>query len=328
MRRLIILLAGLASAPAAIANDSTASTAAGGLVLERTDKIDMVSEDLSVSAKEIRVRYVFRNQSPSDVETIVAFPMPPRDLSEEWGRNLSYPSDFHTAVEGRPVQSALERKAIVKGQDHTALLDRLRIPIAPDDIMDATKVMDALPETERSRLQSLGLAGVEEFSFGAEPMRHHLVPLWTVQDRHWWKQRFPAGRDLNVDHRYAPGAGSSVDTLLASEYVKADDPDRLAMIERYCIDKDFLAAAERLRRPNIVLPPTWIDYILTTGANWRSPIGSFRLVVDKGKPDNLVSFCETGVRKIGPTQFEVRHENWRPTRDLHVLILEPVKYGP
>ena len=81
MRRLIILLAGLASAPAAIANDSTASTAAGGLVLERTDKIDMVSEDLSVSAKEIRVRYVFRNQSPSDVDTIVAFPMPPRDLS-------------------------------------------------------------------------------------------------------------------------------------------------------------------------------------------------------------------------------------------------------
>ena len=325
MRLGLFLAAALgASAPAA-ANDTTASTGAGGLVLERTDAIDMASEDLLVSADLIRVRYVFRNQTADDVETIVAFPMPLRDLSEEWGRNHSYPSDFHTAVEGRPVQSALERKAIVKGQDHTALLERLRIPVAPGNIMDATKVMDALPEAERSRLQSLGLAGVEEFSFGAEPMAHHLVPLWTVQDRYWWRQSFPAGRDLNVEHRYVPGAGSSVDTLLASEYVKPDDPDLLALIERYCIGKDFLAAAERLRKPNVVLPPRWIDYILTTGANWRSPIGSFRLVVDKGKPGNLVSFCGTGVKQISPTQFEVRHENWRPTRDLHVLILEPIE---
>jgi len=325
MYRLSILALALAAATAALANDTTASTAAGGLVLERTDDIDMVSEDLFVSADEIRVRYVFRNQSPGDVETIVAFPMPPRDLSQEWGRNLSYPSNFHTAVEGRLVQSALERKAVLNGEDYTALLNQRGIPIAPANIMDATKVMDALSEAERSRLQSLGLAGQEEFSFGAEPMAHHLVPLWTVQDRYWWRQSFPAGRDLLVEHRYVPGAGSSVDTILASEYVEADDPDRLALIERYCIDKNFLAAAERIRKPNVVLPPRWIDYILTTGANWRSPIGSFRLVVDKGRLENLVSFCETGVKKIAPTQFEVRHENWRPTRDLHVLILEPIE---
>lgn len=328
MRKLVIFTLGVAAATAALANDTTASTAAGGLVLERTDDIDMVSEDLFVSAAQIRVDYVFRNQSPTDVDTIVAFPMPPRDLSKEWGQDVAYPSDFRTTVEGQPVHSTLERKAILNGRDYTALLDRLGIPIAPDNIMDSTKAMDRLSPAQRAQLQSLGLAGEEEFSFGAEPMAHHLIPLWTVQDRYWWRQRFPAGRDLHVNHRYVPGAGGSVDTLLASEYIKPDDPDRLAMIEHYCIDKDFLAATERMRKPDVVLPPTWIDYILTTGANWRSPIGSFRLVVDKGKPGNIVSFCETGVKKIGPTQFEVRHENWLPTRDLHVLILEPMKYGP
>ena len=66
---------------------------------------------------------------------------------------------------------------------------------------------------------------------------------------------------------------------------------------------------------------TWIGYILTTGANWRAPIGDFRLVVDKGDPRNLVSFCGEGVRRISPTQFEIRRRNWRPTRDLDVLIL-------
>jgi hypothetical protein len=71
------------------------------------------------------------------------------------------------------------------------------------------------------------------------------------------------------------------------------------------------------------LPETTIGYILKTGANWRSPIRNFRLVVDKGSPDALVSFCGTGVRKISPTQFEMRRTNWRPTQDLKVLILSP-----
>ncbi|HEU5482749.1 MAG TPA: DUF4424 family protein [Sphingomicrobium sp.] len=323
MRRLVIFALAVAGAAAALANDTTASTAAGGLVLERTDDIDMVSEDLFVSATAIRVNYVFRNQSPGDVETIVAFPMPPRDLSQEWGQDIAYPSDFKTTVEGQPVESTLERKAVVKGRDYTSLLNRLGIPIDPDNIMDATKAMDRLTEAQKAQLQSLGLAGDEEFSFGPEPMAHHLIPLWTVQDRYWWKQRFPAGRDLHVEHRYVPGAGGSVGTLLGSEYVKPDDPDLLAMIARYCIDRDFLAAVNRLRKPDQDIPPVWIDYILTTGANWRSPIGTFRLVVDKDNPANLVSFCADGVKKISPTQFEVVHRDWRPTSDLHVLIIEP-----
>ena len=64
-----------------------------------------------------------------------------------------------------------------------------------------------------------------------------------------------------------------------------------------------------------------LRYILTTGGNWRSPIGDFRLVVDKGRPDSIVSFCGEGVRRLSPTQFEVRRRNWRPDRDLAVLIV-------
>ncbi len=321
----ILLLALACVAVPALANDTTASTAAGGLVLEKTDAIDMVSEDLFVSTDQIRIHYVFRNRTPHDVETIVAFPMPDRDLAEEYGGDVGYPSDFHTRVAGVPVKAQLERKAVLKAKDHTALLQRLRIPIAPDSINDATAVMDRLPPAEKKRLQSLGLAGDEEYSTGTETtMKHHLTPLWTVQDRWWWRQRFPAGRELQVDHRYVPGTGGSVDTFLRSPYVKDDDPDRRKMIERYCIEQDILSAIEPYKKEEYVaLPNRWVDYVLTTGANWRSPIGSFRLVVDKGKPSNLVSFCETGVKKISPTQYEVRHTNWRPTRDLHVLIIEP-----
>ena len=58
-----------------------------------------------------------------------------------------------------------------------------------------------------------------------------------------------------------------------------------------------------------------------TGANWAGPIGDYRLTVDKGRPDALVSFCETGVKKIGPTTFEVRRQNFMPTRDIDIMIV-------
>lgn len=54
----------------------------------------------------------------------------------------------------------------------------------------------------------------------------------------------------------------------------------------------------------------------------RGPIRDFRLVIDKGKAGSLVSFCMDGVRKISPTQFEVRKTNFEPRRDLPVLIAE------
>jgi Domain of unknown function (DUF4424) len=67
---------------------------------------------------------------------------------------------------------------------------------------------------------------------------------------------------------------------------------------------------------------TWIGYVLSSGRNWRGPIKDFRLVVDKGKPENMVSFCMNGVKKISPTQFEVRRKNFEPKGDLEVLIVE------
>ena len=64
-----------------------------------------------------------------------------------------------------------------------------------------------------------------------------------------------------------------------------------------------------------------IEYILTTGANWSGPIRDFRLVVDKGDARNLVSFCGNGVKKISPTQFEMRERDFMPEHNLYVLIL-------
>jgi len=65
----------LSAAPSR-ADDSTATLRAGGLTLEKTDKIALVSEDLYLSPTAVKVSYRFRNLTNADVETIVAFPMP------------------------------------------------------------------------------------------------------------------------------------------------------------------------------------------------------------------------------------------------------------
>ena len=81
MRRCLYVMAGalalaLAAAPMAGANDSSAELTTGGLVLTKHPDIEMRSEDLFVSAKQVRVRYRFANTSAKDVTIVVAFPMP------------------------------------------------------------------------------------------------------------------------------------------------------------------------------------------------------------------------------------------------------------
>ena len=316
MARLAFLLAALIGlAAAALANDSVAETAAGGLVLTQSRDIDMVSEDLYLSRLEVRVRYVFRNRSARPVRTLVAFPMPDRDLAAEEEGDIAWPADFRTRVDDRAIAMRVERKAMLGGTDHSALLRSLGVPIAGRDRDQSLyNSLDALPRPARERLDRLGLIQ------GGRPQ-------WTVKETWYWEQVFPPGRDLAVEHRYRPGLGGTVMTALGSPEVRESDYGRAA-IARYCVDGDLIATLERAARrsgsDNPAYAESWLSYILTTGANWRSPIADFRLVVDKGDPRTLVSFCGEGVRRISPTRFEMRRRNWRPTRDLHVLFLHPI----
>lgn len=327
---LSVVLAGSVPAPA---NDSTASFAAGGLVLTMTNDIAMRSEDLSVSTKEIRVAYVFRNTSDAAVTTTVAFPVP--EIPASPYSDIAIPFDdpanplgFTTRVDGRPVAMALDQKAMLDGRDVTATLTALGIPLAPQDAK-AGEALDALPEQKQDELIAARIAEPEEFDAG-KGWERHLRPLWSWSGTYHWEQRFEPGRDLKVEHRYQPSVGGSVATLLE---MKDSYPDEVkAMREKYCIDDAFMRALEKrsaeAKRRNsdygYAFSQASFDYVLTTGANWSEPIGAFRLTVDKGASENLVSFCADGVAKISPTTFEVRHENFIPKHDLAVLILRPV----
>jgi len=313
----------------ASANDSSAELRSGGLVMKKDPAVEMRSEDLFISAKQVRVRYRFANTSARDVSILVAFPMPDITIEGE-DDMLAIPTQdpvnivgFTTTVDGRPVTAEVEQKAVKGGVDRTAYLKANGIPLAPH--LEATnKILDALPQARKDEIIRLGLGQIMEYDSG-NGWEKHLYATWTLKTTFWWRQTFPAGREVLVEHRYTPSVGQTAGTSWGSPYwIK--EPRYRETVRRFCVDATFIAAVKNTpRRPDVAYAPFTeerIDYVLTTGANWKKPIGDFRLVVDKSDTDSLVSFCGDGVRKISPTQFEVRHTNWTPTRELSILILK------
>ena len=177
----LTVLAAAVTGSVAVANDSIAERAAGGLVLKQSADIDMVSEDLFISADEVRVRYVFRNRAPQDVRVTVAFPLPDHDLVADFYGDVAYPSGFATRVDGRPVAMAVEQRALRNGTDQTALLAGLRIPdhVRRGRISPSSSARSAaLPKADRDRLVALDLAeAVDELAEA-----RLITPMWTVRE--------------------------------------------------------------------------------------------------------------------------------------------------
>jgi hypothetical protein len=294
--------------PPVAANDSTAELATGGLVFVRNNDIEMLSEDLFISLDEIRVHYRFLNRSDRDITVHVAFPLPDLKTST-MDDAVMIPTDdpinfvgFATTADGRPVHATVEQKVYVNDRDETQTLTRLRIPLSPYAAQD---VISKLSAAERASLKRLGLIDDDG------------LPLWTLKTAFFWQQQFAAGRETVIEHRYKPSVGTVV-PIDGSSLVRVL---KSADYRKYCADEDLLVTLAKARRDF----SQWsIDYVLKTGANWAGPIKDFRLVVDKGSPNNLVSFCGQGVKRIGPTQFEMKISDFTPQQDLAILILKPL----
>jgi hypothetical protein len=220
----------------------------------------------------------------------------------------------------------VQQRVSALGIDQTALLIELGIPLAPH--LKATReALDRLPAEEQDMLVGLGLAGIEEYDAG-QGWEKHLAPLWQLSTAFYWQQSFPAGKTVTVEHSYKPSVGSTAGISFGSkEFRKGPFYEDYA--RKYCFDGTFLAAVDKRQRPdgNNSLMENRIEYILTTAANWAGNIAKFHLTIDKGSPDNLVSFCGEGVSKTGPTRFEMSKENFYPDRDLAIMILTPAPWA-
>lgn len=316
---------GLLFLSGAAANDSTASLDAGEIRLLYNSKIEMKEEDLYLSRKQVRVRYLFENKSGQDIKTLVAFPLPAIATGEE-GNYAVMSTDpinfigFEVSVDGQPIKPSVETRATNNGLDITALLARHGLPLttitaSPEANDRLNERLRNLPEATLQELERYG--AVDRLSSDGQG-RPYVTPRWTAHITFYWEQTFPAGRKIEVTHRYRPVPRlffTGMDAIRSAEMRKA-----------YCIDDDFLNGAAALARKG-TLSGTELRYIVTTAGNWSGPIGRFTLTIDKEDPKFIVSTCFDGIKRIGPTTFSATRENYRPTRDLGMLVLKSIA-GP
>lgn len=318
-----------ATAPA-LANDTSAVLTTGGLEFITNQDIVMQSEELYISRDEIRVVYEFRNDGTEDHNILVAFPMP--DIVPNFWSPVAFPEgpddnlfQFETTLNGESVEATLHEYAYAFGVDRTKMLKQLGLPLVPIS-EEASQATDALDDDKTAELLHLGMVTPDEFDAG-NGWEKHYWPAWTYKATYTWEGNFPAGETVTVEHRYKPSVGGTVAVSFLSPPYEDYDP-ATEYKTKYCTDDGFINAVKRtLTSPDDTysapFTEAWISYILTTGGNWGGgAIENFRLVVDKGSEDNLVSFCGDGVKKIGPTTFEMVKTDFWPDKELDILILE------
>jgi hypothetical protein len=323
----LAMLAGLLAFVPASANDSTASLDAGGLRLMSNPDIRMESEDLYISREQVRVVYRFHNTSARDISTLVAFPLPAMEIGE--GGNYALRGsdpvnviDFQVAVDGRGVEPSVEVKALRFGVDVTEVLRRHGIPPTmrtgtqgADEAL--YKQLADMPADARSELERYGVIDWTT-TFGADGKPYANVH-WDTHITFYWFQTFPAGRTIEVTHRYHP--------VPRHFFFVAEEIGSAERQKAYCLDADFQrgARARMQASKQTVMLGFELKYVLMTAGNWLGPIQRFQLTVEKTKADSLVSLCAKGLRRASPTAFVMSRENYTPEDDLRILFLEPAE---
>lgn len=331
MSRQLLCAASIAVAVStpAPANDSVADVGVGGLVLARTADVEMAREDLYISTDQIKVDYVFRNTSDSNVDSVVAFPLP--DIAFDPEMNTPLPSSasdnflgFEVAVDGKTVTPQLDQRAFSVNVDVTDLLNKNGIPLYgyAEGIEEKLK---ALPDDVLADFVERGILSIHSWTDGITGEFHsNRNPNWVLRSAYWWKSSFPAGKDVRVSHRYKPAVGGSSSVGFFSEGKFTDWSGD--MRKEYCIDASMEASLKKSMTADGYAPyvENYVDYVLMTGGNWATGrIGEFHLTIDKGDAENLVSFCGKGVKKTGPTTFEMAAKDFAPEEDISVLFLTP-----
>jgi hypothetical protein len=219
MRKLSLFLLLMCISLPALADDSSASIGAGGLVVLKNEKrIAMAKEVLTIGLNKVKVDYEFRNDTDDSVTTMVAFPIPaytwsadPKATPEQAGFD-----DFKLTIEGKPTKFTIEIRAKAKGKDVTALLKADGIDIASfghdeDSSGPTFAEFDKLSAAQKAVLVKAGIVdsniGEKDAGTKDDPIYSH--PHWSVEKKYYWTQTFPPHSTVHISHEYTPVLGGN-----------------------------------------------------------------------------------------------------------------------
>lgn len=255
----------------ALANDSAASVAAGGIQFHKTPGIVMEKEDLFISPERVKVSYVFKNVTDKDITVEVFFPIPPltevepsltwdkevlAEMADQEKRNhpdraVPQPSqpapfeDFSVSVDGQKITYKTEVRALQNGKDITDIFVKNNLPLSfvlatCNYPMESEKDNKTCGDRMK-RYQSLGLLAPDGPLYQLDPAK---AALWQKQINYHWTQTFPKGKETKIEHAYRPAQGSfffetTYRGHLFPEVLAEQLVSRGEQLEKACLDRSI-----------------------------------------------------------------------------------------
>ena len=287
------------------ADDSIAALGAGGIELLRSEHIVMEEQDLFLSSRRIHTRFLFRNESASDITTLVAFVMPdifPESLYKRDDIPLLRQLGFSVSVNGQKRLPKADFRAILEGRDVTDRLRELGVRL-DEDRSFVSSIPARLDSSKRATLKAEGLL---------HPIFPD-IPGWSTRLRLYWEQTFPAGAQVEITHSYTP--------FLGAENLGPESLDVPAFAAAVCLTPENRRQGQALlQKPGSIARN--LDYVLSTGANWKGSIGALAITIEKQHESDVVATCLPGLAVQGEMAYGVLMKNVKPMQDIHVLFIE------
>jgi hypothetical protein len=144
---------------------------------------------------------------------------------------------------------------------------------------------------------------------------------WTASIVFYWPQTFPAHSKVELVQTYRPVPYSS---FTGNDDIR--DPD---VRKTFCVDRAFeRAVAALVKTEGDTLSRRDLHYVLTTGNNWKGPIGSFSLTIERPTPKAVLSTCFKGLKPDGPNRFVFRAKDFEPTDDIALFFASELRDDP
>jgi Domain of unknown function (DUF4424) len=294
----------------------------GGIQFRKESRISMEKERLTISKWKVTVEYEFLNNTDKDITIGLAFPLPDAICNVLYALPTETIFDnspsFHVWADGKRLRYSTEARALDKEghKDYTNFLKELGADIAKCNF-PAT-----LSQENRKKLVDSDLAYSE-----GDDQTASFAPMWTVREKYYWTQTFPAHKTVLLKNEYKPFSGwielelgKNVDPRVRKATLDGSSADR----RNSCLGPRLLKKLTGLADSGTFIRFGFVDYILTTANYWNGPIKDFELIVEK-PPGVYVNFCWEGpVERIDKSHCRATAHNFTPKRNLEIGFSYPV----
>lgn len=170
-----------------------------GPELRGDEAVILLGQELLFRPDRVELRARWHNRSESAVEVTLIHALPPvrgshLDAAQMLVHEAPDFTGFTLLVDGVPADLTEELRAFHEGEDITARLDTLGLPLPPFDGDAMRAALESLPDEARA---ALGEGGLVRYGY----------PMWSVAARYSQNLTLVPGQEVVIELAYAPAIG-------------------------------------------------------------------------------------------------------------------------